>query len=396
MLGDFRLGQSGEVRELEHLSIPLRETVEASADPRPGRHAVNAFVLGHRPAQHLELERIGGVSLLEADLIDRPPVNEREQPGGRPRVRGAVAAGLSPCSQKRLLDCILREGSIAEYSDRERQSRLGVAPVELPEGVLVTTRHQREQVLVASDGRREVGESHAHVETRAALSVTRVENGRDTVAMSSFNPSGDRSAAAVDERELVARLRAGDEPAFRQLLADFGPAMLRVAGIYAPDRQVAAEIVQETWIAVLRGLEGFESRSTLRTWVFSILENCARRRAKMEARSAPFSSLEAEEPEPDCFFGANHSRWASSWNTINTRWDVLPEDALTTQEAQSAIMKKLRSLPPSQAAVITLRDLDGFSSDEVCSLLGLSPGNQRVLLHRARLAIRRTLREALD
>ena len=203
----------------------------------------------------------------------------------------------------------------------------------------------------------------------------------------------------VDERELLARLRAGDEATFRQLVTDFGPAMLRVAGAYAPDSEVAAETVQETWIAVLRGLEGFEGRSSLRTWVFTVLGNCARRRAKTEARSAPLSALDAargEESELDCFFTANHPRWASSWSTINTRWDALPEDALATQEAESAIMERLSLLPASQAAVITLRDLEGFSSDEVCSLLGLSPGNQRVLLHRARLAIRRTLQAALD
>ncbi|MDQ3669621.1 MAG: sigma-70 family RNA polymerase sigma factor [Actinomycetota bacterium] len=209
----------------------------------------------------------------------------------------------------------------------------------------------------------------------------------------------DVRATPLDERELLARLRAGDEPAFRQLLSDLGPAMLRAAGAYAPDRQVAAEIVQETWIAVLRGLEGFEGRSSLHTWVFTILGNCARRRAKLEARSTPLSALESsrgDESELDSFFGANHPRWASSWKTINIRWDTLPEDALATQEAESAIMEKLRSLPPSQSAVITLRDVEGLSSDEVCSLLGLSPGNQRVLLHRARLALRRALLEALD
>jgi RNA polymerase sigma-70 factor, ECF subfamily len=217
--------------------------------------------------------------------------------------------------------------------------------------------------------------------------------------MSSAHLSDDRNATRVDERELLARLRAGDEAAFRQLLADFGPTMLRVAGVYTRDRQVAAEIVQETWIAVLRGLERFEGRSSLRTWVFTILGNCARRRGRLEARSAPLSSLEAsggEESELECFFAANHPRWASTWTTINTRWEALPEDALTTQEAEAAIKEKVRSLPPSQAAVITLRDLEGLSSDEVCSLLGVSPANQRVLLHRARLTIRRALQEVLD
>lgn len=211
--------------------------------------------------------------------------------------------------------------------------------------------------------------------------------------------SVDTANPRLDERQRLARLRAGDEPAFRQLLADFGPAMLRVAEVYARDSQVAEEIVQETWIAALRGLEGFEGRSSLRTWVFTILGNCARRRAKMEGRSAPLSSLEAareEESELDCFFATNHPRWASSWSTINIRWEALPEDVLTTKEAESAVADMLRSLPPSQAAVITLRDLEGLSSEEVCSLLELSPGNQRVLLHRARLAIRQALQEVFD
>ncbi len=207
-----------------------------------------------------------------------------------------------------------------------------------------------------------------------------------------------RGASRLDERELLARLRAGDEAAFRQVLAEFGPAMLRVAGAFAPDGQVAAEIVQETWIAVLRGLDAFEERSSLRTWVFTILANCARRRAKSEAHSTPISSLNTsggDEREPECFFDANHSRWASCWTTINTRWDALPEDSLTTREADSSIMEALRALPENQSAVITLRDLEGFSSDQVCALLGVSPGNQRVLLHRARLAIRRALEQAL-
>jgi len=207
------------------------------------------------------------------------------------------------------------------------------------------------------------------------------------------------SSKAVDERELVARLRAGDEDAFIRLVEDFGPSMLRVAGVYARDSQVAAEIVQETWMAVLRGLGGFESRSSLRTWVFTILGNCASRRTKMEARSTPLSSLEVsggEQDELECFFGANHPRWASCWTTINNRWDALPEDSLSAREAERAIVEKLKLLPPSQSAVITLRDLEGLSSDEVCSLLGLSHGNQRVLLHRARLAIRRALQEVLD
>lgn len=202
----------------------------------------------------------------------------------------------------------------------------------------------------------------------------------------------------MDKRDLLSRLRAGDEGAFRELLAELGPGMLRLAGAYAQDQQVAAEIVQETWIAVLRGLDRFESRSSLRTWIFTILANCARRRSRLEARSSPLSSLvgpNGDESELDQFFPANHTRWASCWSTINTRWEALPEEVLTRREARKAVAETLRSLPGGQAAVITLRDLEGFSSEEVCTLLGLSPGNQRLLLHRARLAIREALGEAL-
>jgi len=194
-------------------------------------------------------------------------------------------------------------------------------------------------------------------------------------------------------------LRAGDEAAFRGLLADLGPAMLRVAGLHARDGEVAAEIVQETWVAVLRSLDRFEGRSSLRTWVFTILANCARRRAKSEARSAPFSSVgdsAGEENELDRFFAANHQRWASCWTTINTRWEALPEDALSTSEADAAMTDTLKSLPPNQAVVLALRDIEGWSPDEVCTLLQMTAGNQRVLLHRARLAARRALEPTLE
>lgn len=236
-------------------------------------------------------------------------------------------------------------------------------------------------------------------DTGDATRYTHRTGGEDSAATASPEPSDNSTAIRVDERELLARLRAGDERAFRGLVGELGPSMLRVARVFAPDSQVAEEIVQETWIAVLRGLERFEGRASLRTWVFTILGNCAQRRAKSESRSTPLSALETaaeEERELDCFFSANHPRWASCWTTINTRWEALPEDALSARESQAAIIEMLTMLPPSQSAVITLRDVEGFSSEEVCSLLGLSPGNQRVLLHRARLALRRTLQTTLD
>lgn len=153
MPGDFLLGQTGEVGEFEHLSIPCREAVQARADPPAGRHAGDGFILGGRPGERPALERLVGVSLLAADMIDRSPMHEGEQPGGRLGVLRAVAARLSPRSQKRLLNGVFGEGSVSEYSEREPESGLGVAPVEFPEGALVATRHLHEQMFVVSDGR---------------------------------------------------------------------------------------------------------------------------------------------------------------------------------------------------------------------------------------------------
>lgn len=222
---------------------------------------------------------------------------------------------------------------------------------------------------------------------------------RDSNEKLSHDPAHVLSQPTFVEGDLLVRLRAGDEEAFRGLLADLGPAMLRVANLYSRDSQLAAEIVQETWVAVLRSLDAFEGRSSLRTWVFTILANCARRRAKSEARSAPFSSLDGrarEESELNRFFAANHPRWASCWATINTRWEALPEEALSRAEADAAMIETLKVLPPNQSVVITLRDIEGWSSQEVSTLLRITPGNQRVLLHRARLAVRRALEQTLD
>lgn len=228
------------------------------------------------------------------------------------------------------------------------------------------------------------------------MRYTAGRTGENANVVSSRLPSSRHENA--DERLLCARLRAGDERTFRGLLAELGPAMLRVARLYVRDDQVAAEIVQETWVAVLRGLDGFEGRSTLRTWVFAILGNCARRRGKSETRSMPFSSVDDrrdEQNELDRFFAPNHPRWASNWTTINTRWEALPAEALTSKEAETAIMETLQRLPANQCIVLTLRDLEGWGAEEVCTLLELTPENQRVLLHRARLAVRRALETSL-
>jgi RNA polymerase sigma-70 factor (ECF subfamily) len=181
--------------------------------------------------------------------------------------------------------------------------------------------------------------------------------------------------AASDEGELLEALRAGDERAFATLIDAYGPQMLRVAMLYAPSRAVAEEVVQETWLHVLEGLDRFGQRSTLKTWIFRILANAARSRAKHERRSVSLPNAEeADTP---------------------ARTD-LPEHGVLASEVRAVIADAIRKLPPAEGMVITLRDVDGWSSAEVCDALELSGGNQRVRLHRARAAVRRELAGYLD
>jgi RNA polymerase sigma-70 factor (ECF subfamily) len=193
-------------------------------------------------------------------------------------------------------------------------------------------------------------------------------------------------------------LKAGDELAFVLLLRSYGPAMLRVAMLHVTNRAVAEEVVQDTWINVLNGLDRFQGRSSLKTWVFAILVNCARKRAEREDRTVPFSavaSLDAElrdrTAEPDEFFPAEHPRWPYAWSTVVPRWETMPEDQTLSRETIATIRAAIALLPPNQRAVLVLRDVEGWSPGDVCELLGLSDGNQRILLHRARCRVRREL-----
>ena len=192
------------------------------------------------------------------------------------------------------------------------------------------------------------------------------------------------------EAELIARLRQGDERAFGDLIAAYSPALLRVAMAHVRTRAVAEEVVQETWLGVLRGLDRFEGRSSLKTWVFRILTNIAITRGVRESRSLPFSSLaerEAGEPDepvdPSRFFPADHDRWPHHWALAPTRWET-PEEGLLSGETRECILRAVEELPPAQRTVITLRDIEGWPPEEVCDALDVSDGNQRVLLHRAR------------
>jgi RNA polymerase sigma-70 factor (ECF subfamily) len=191
-----------------------------------------------------------------------------------------------------------------------------------------------------------------------------------------------------DDRALLERLRAGDERAFDALVARHDGALRRVARSFVRTDSAADDVVQETWLGVVRGLNAFEGRSSLRTWIFRILVNTARTRAAREARSLPFSALEGEEQpavEPTAF--AADGRWISA----PPRLDSDPETGVLSDELRRHLLRAVDGLTPDQRAVITLRDLVGLSAREVCQLLDLSDGNQRVLLHRARARVRTAL-----
>jgi len=200
------------------------------------------------------------------------------------------------------------------------------------------------------------------------------------------------------EERLLRSLREGEEQAFAELVSTFTPALLRVARIYVRDRAVAEEVVQETWLSVLRGIDRFEGRASFRTWLFRILTNVAKTRAGREGRTVPFSALarqteDEESPSvaPDRFSPAT-DRWGGHWASPPSQWD-LPESRLLSSELRMRIGEAIESLPATQRTVISLRDVEGWSAEEVCNVLELSETNQRVLLHRARSKVRRELED---
>jgi len=195
----------------------------------------------------------------------------------------------------------------------------------------------------------------------------------------------------------VALLRAGDEEAFATMVERHHAAMVRVARGYVHSRAVAEEVAQETWLAVLNGIDRFEGRSSLKTWLFRILVNRAKTRGQREARSVPFSSIgDGDEPsvDPDRFQGEGEPH-PGGWREPPARWDGDPEERLLAGETRALILDTIEELPPNQRAVITLRDIEGLSSEEARNVLDVSETNQRVLLHRARSKVRRALEEYL-
>jgi RNA polymerase sigma-70 factor, ECF subfamily len=204
-------------------------------------------------------------------------------------------------------------------------------------------------------------------------------------------------APGAPDEELVARLKRGDERAFAELISAYSPALLRFAQARVRTRAVAEEVVQETWLAVLHGLDRFEGRSSLKTWIFRIVTNIAITRGTREGRCLPFSSLaereadEADEPvDVSRFLPADHDRWPHHWALGPTTWQT-PEEGLLSAETRELIVAAIEQLPAAQRTVISLRDIEGWPSEEVCSTLEISEGNQRVLLHRARAKVRNAL-----
>jgi RNA polymerase sigma-70 factor (ECF subfamily) len=196
------------------------------------------------------------------------------------------------------------------------------------------------------------------------------------------------------EAELVDALRAGRESAFAALVQEYHPTILRVARLYVSSTATAEEVAQETWLAVLNGIDRFEGRSTLKTWIFRILTNIARTRGQRDARTVPFSAVgdEASEPvvDPERFAPAGE-RWAGHWKSYPDRWDTVPEERLIGAETRARVQRAIDRLPLIQRQVITLRDVEGWEPEEVCSALEISETNQRVLLHRARSKVRQAL-----
>jgi RNA polymerase sigma-70 factor (ECF subfamily) len=190
----------------------------------------------------------------------------------------------------------------------------------------------------------------------------------------------------------VSRLRAGDEDAFRDLLARHHAHLLRFARTFVSSPATAEEVVQETWLAVLHGLTGFEGRSSLKSWIYSILANRARTRAVRDGRMMLFSEMTSGEDVDEPAVDPSRFNAAGYWDQPPRPWDDLsPERLAASAEIRTHLAAALEELPETQRAVVVLRDVEGCSSEEACNILDISETNQRVLLHRGRSRLRRLL-----
>lgn len=204
-----------------------------------------------------------------------------------------------------------------------------------------------------------------------------------TRAMRRFRPGG---SGTDEDRELVARLRAGEEQAFVELAARHHAAMLQLASSFVSSPAIAEEVVQDTWLAVLRGIDGFGGRSTFKTWLLQILVNRARSTGVREQRSVAIG---------DAIPAVDRSRFDASgaWMSPPQHWVEESEDRVIAEGLADRLHATLRRLPARQREVLLLRDVEGLSSPEVCEVLEISEGNERVLLHRGRSQLRQALEE---
>jgi RNA polymerase sigma-70 factor (ECF subfamily) len=202
----------------------------------------------------------------------------------------------------------------------------------------------------------------------------------------------------TDEQRLIESLKGGDEHAFAWLLDEYSSALLRVAMTHVGTRAVAEEVVQETWLGVINGLDRFEGRSSLKTWILSILVNQAKTRGTREARTVPFASLapddDAPAVDPERFRGP-HEQYAGGWRAFPANWKAA-DQLVQDRETIRVVMRAIAELPLTQQTVIRMRDVQGYSAEEVCATLDVSEANQRVLLHRARSRVRSALERHVD
>jgi RNA polymerase sigma-70 factor (ECF subfamily) len=211
----------------------------------------------------------------------------------------------------------------------------------------------------------------------------------------SLQPPTRAAAISSDDDQLGAALRSGDELAFADLVERLHHSLVRLARLYVADN-AAEDVAQETWLALLRGLDRFEGRASLKTWLFRVLVNRARSRAVRDARTIPFGDLADQEigavdtaVDPDRFRPSTDERWPGHW--LLPPLAAQPEQQLLADELHAHVRAAVAQLTPAQREVVTLRDIDGFAADEVCQLLDLSDANQRVLLHRGRSKVRAAL-----
>jgi RNA polymerase sigma-70 factor (ECF subfamily) len=196
----------------------------------------------------------------------------------------------------------------------------------------------------------------------------------------------------ADDPALLAGLRAGDQATFAAVVREWSPAMVRIARAHVHTHATAEEVVQEAWLAVVRGLDRFEGRAALRTWVFRILVNVARRHGRAEARTVVELRGPTVDPER---FRDEDDQYPGGWRPDAVPRDWGPEPALLAGEFRAVLEKALTELPERQRAVVELRDVHGLDPEEVCELLELTPANQRVLLHRGRARLRGILEAAI-